>query len=112
MGTKKINKKAINNKNIYSNNSNSKNNNKNKSTHSSLSITSNFEAIDKKASTTGNGHPNDKTSMKKKNSLFKSNGNIVEDKELSIALLNCGYRIKHMVGDGNCLFRSIADQLR
>ena len=39
-------------------------------------------------------------------------GAIVEDKELSSALLSAGYRIKYMVGDGNCLFRSIADQLR
>ena len=39
-------------------------------------------------------------------------GAIVEDKELSRALLSSGYRIKYMVGDGNCLFRSIADQLR
>jgi hypothetical protein len=39
-------------------------------------------------------------------------GAIVEDKELSSALLSAGYRIKYMIGDGNCLFRSIADQLR
>jgi hypothetical protein len=34
------------------------------------------------------------------------------DKELSSVLFGAGYRIKYMVGDGNCLFRSLADQLR
>jgi len=41
-----------------------------------------------------------------------TNNAIVEDKELSNELLRSGYSIKYMVGDGNCLFRSIADQLR
>lgn len=42
----------------------------------------------------------------------RTGGAIIEDKELSSVLFSCGYRIKYMVGDGNCLFRSIADQLR
>lgn len=44
--------------------------------------------------------------------ITSTGGARVEDKELSRALLSSGYRIKYMVGDGNCLFRSIADQLR
>jgi len=53
-------------------------------------------------------------SNQRKGGRSKTNitGGAIVDKELSSALLSAGYRIKYMVGDGNCLFRSIADQLR
>ena len=50
-------------------------------------------------------------SMKRAKTESKSRSK-EQDKELSSVLFSAGYRIKYMVGDGNCLFRSLADQLR
>lgn len=51
-----------------------------------------------------------KKELKKQSNRAKDYGTN-EEKEFSIALLGIRLKIKYMDGDGNCLFRSIADQL-
>jgi hypothetical protein len=54
----------------------------------------------------------DKTRSMKRVKLESNSRSMTPDMELSRALFSAGYRIKYMLGDGNGLFRSLADQLR
>ena len=47
----------------------------------------------------------------RKQSSRQKDGSTGADKVFSAALLQINLKIKYMEGDGNCLFRSIADQL-
>lgn len=47
----------------------------------------------------------------RKQSAREKDYNTTEEKEFSVALHGMQLKVRYMDGDGNCLFRSIADQL-